>query len=323
MLTYIIRRLLQLIPVLIGITVISFIVIHLAPGKPTDIMTQLNPKVSTEAREKLERIYGLDKPIYVQYMNWLKKLIKFDFGKSFMDGRPAIEKVLERMPVTIAINLLSIFLIFLVSIPIGVKSAVNRGSMFDNLTTVCLFALFAMPGFWIALISMSFFGVYLGWLPVSGITSIDFENYNIFNKVLDVSHHLILPVLVASLGGLAGISRYMKQSMLNVINEDYIRTARAKGLSEREVIYRHAMRNALLPIVTIIGLSIPGLLSGSVIFEQVFNIPGMGRLMIEAVFARDYNVIMCDLVIATVLTLLSILITDIVYCYIDPRIRYG
>ncbi len=323
MLSYIIRRLFQIIPVLIGITIVSFIVIHLAPGKPTDMMTQLSPKVSLEAREKLEKIYGLDKPLHIQYIIWLKKLIKLDFGKSFVDQRSAIKKITERMPITILINFLSIMTIFLIAIPIGIRSAVNRGSIFDKTSTLFVFLLFAAPGFWLALILMSFFGVRLGWVPVSGITSLDFENFTIFRKILDLSHHLILPVLVASIGGLAGISRYARQSMLNVIHADYIRTARAKGLSEHAVIYKHALKNALLPIITIIGLSIPGLISGSVIFESVFNIPGMGRLMVEAVFARDYNVIMGGLVMSALLTLLGNLIADIAYSYADPRIRYG
>lgn len=323
MLTYIVRRLLQLIPVLLGITIISFIVIHLAPGKPTDMMTQLNPKASLEAREKLEKIYGLDKPLHTQYIIWLERLIKFDFGNSFTDGRPAVKKILERMPVTILINSLSIVIIFLISIPVGIRSAVKRGSLFDRISTVFVFLLFAAPSFWLALILMSLFGVGLGWVPVSGIASLDFENFSIAKKVLDVSHHLILPVLVASLGGFAGISRYMRQSMLNVIHQDYIRTAKAKGLPERAVIYRHALKNALLPIITIVGLSIPGLIGGSVIFESVFNIPGMGRLMVEAVFARDYNVIMGGLVLSALLTLIGNLIADIAYSYADPRIRYG
>ncbi len=323
MLHYIIKRLLQLVPVLLGITIISFIVIHLAPGKPTDMMTQLSPKVSLEAREKLEKIYGLDKPLHIQYIIWLKKLIKLDFGKSFVDQRSAIKKITERMPITILINSLSIITIFLISIPIGIRSAVNRGSMFDKTSTLFVFLLFAAPGFWLALILMSFFGVRLGWVPVSGIASLDFENFTIFRKILDLSYHLILPVLVASLGGLAGISRYARQSMLNVIHADYIRTARAKGLSEHAVIYKHALKNALLPIITILGLSIPGLISGSVIFESVFNIPGMGRLMVEAVFARDYNVIMGGLVLSALLTLVGNLIADIAYSYADPRIRYG
>jgi len=322
MLLYIAKRFINLIPLLLGITIISFIIIHLAPGSPTDIVTQMNPKVSFEAREKMEKLYGFDKPLYTQYFEWLKKLARFDFGKSFIDGRSVTEKIIERMPITLFINILSIMMIFLISIPIGVRSALHRGSLFDKVTTVLLFLLFAAPGFWLALILMSFFGLKLGWLPISGITSLDFENMDLLMKIKDVAHHLILPVFVAGLGGLAGISRYTRERMLHVINEDYVRTAKAKGLPEKTVIYRHALRNALLPIITIIGLSIPGLISGSVIFESVFNIPGMGRLMVEAVFARDYNVIMGGLVISAILTLIGNLIADIAYSYADPRIRY-
>ena len=322
MLSYIIRRLTHIIPILLGITIISFTVIHLAPGKPTDLMVQLNPKVDFEAREKLNQIYGLDKPLHIQYISWLKKLARFDFGRSFIDNRPVIEKILERLPITILINVLAMTIIFLFSIPIGIKSAVKRGSIFDKTTTVFVFLGFAAPSFWLGLLLMFFFGVRLGILPVSGIVSLDFENYAFLDKVVDVLRHLILPVTVATVGGLAGVSRYMRQSMLNVISQDYIRTARAKGLSERAVIYKHALRNALLPIITILGLSIPGLISGSVILETIFSIPGIGRLMVESVFARDYNVIMAGLVISALLTLLGNLMADIAYVYADPRIRY-
>ena len=311
-----------MVPVLLGITLISFAVIHLAPGKPTDLMLQLNPKVDFEAREKLDRIYGLDKPLPVQYFNWLKRLARFDFGRSFADARPVSEKILERLPVTVLINVLAIAVIFLFSIPIGIKSAVKRGSSFDRITTVLVFMGFAIPSFWLALILMSFFGVRLGLLPISGITALDFENFTLIRKILDVGHHLILPVSVASVGGVAGVSRYMRQSMIAAVSEDYIRTARAKGLSERTVIYKHALRNAMLPIITILGLSIPGLISGSVILETIFSIPGIGRLMVESVFARDYNVIMAGLFVSALLTLLGNLIADIAYVYADPRIRY-
>ena len=322
MLRYVIRRVIQIIPVLLGITIISFAVIHLAPGKPTDMMVQLNPKVDFEAREKLNKIYGLDDPLHVQYFNWLKKISSFDFGRSFVDNRPVIDKIKERLPITILINVLAIFVIFILSIPIGIKSAVNRGSFFDKATTVFVFLGFAAPSFWLALLLMSFFGVRLGILPVSGITSLDFENLPLFAKSIDLIRHLILPVTVASIGGLAGISRYMRQSMLGVISQDYIRTARAKGLKETEVIYKHALRNALLPIITVLGLSIPGLISGSVILETIFGIPGIGRLMVESVFARDYNVIMAGLFISALLTLIGNLVADIMYAFSDPRIRY-
>jgi len=322
MVRYIAQRLIQIIPILLGITIISFAVIHLAPGKPTDLMIQLNPKIDLEAREKLTQIYGFDKPLHVQYLNWLKKIVRFDFGRSFVDNRPVIDKILERLPITILINVLAMLVIFIFSIPIGIKSAVTRGSLFDRTTTIFVFVGFAMPSFWLALILMSFFGVRLGILPVSGIMSLDFENFTLFHKLIDIMRHLLLPVIVAGFGGLAGVSRYMRQSMLNVISQDYVRTARAKGLSEKIVIYKHALKNALLPIITILGLSIPGLISGSVILETIFSIPGMGRLMVESVFTRDFNTIMAGLVISALLTLAGNLIADITYAYIDPRIRY-
>ncbi len=321
MIGFIIKRIINLIPVLLGITIISFAVIHLAPGKPTDAMMQMNPKASLEAQERLEEIFGLDKPLYTQYIDWLRKIAVMDFGISFVDGRPVIKKIMERMPITIFINVLALIVIMSLAIPIGITSAVKRGSFFDKSTTVLVFAGFAIPSFWLALILMSFFGVKLGWVPVSGIASLDFENFSGIKKVLDVTHHLILPIFVLSIGSLAGFSRYMRQSMLGVIDQDYIRTARAKGLPEDTVIYKHALKNALLPIVTILGLSIPTLISGSLIFETVFNIPGMGRLMVESVFTRDYNTVMAGLVLTAFLTLFGNLLADIMYFYIDPRIR--
>lgn len=323
MITYIIKRLLSLIPVFIGITIITFVVIHLAPGKITDQSMELRTKVSLEARERLERLYNLDKPIHVQYILWLKRLIAFDFGDSFVDQRPVMDKILERLPVTLLINILSMFFIFLVAVPIGVMSAVRRGSLFDKASTLFVFVGFAMPGFWLALILMSVFGVRLGWFPVVGLKSLDFEKFSIIGKFLDASWHLALPVLVSAFGGLAGISRYMRQSMLNVMHEDYIRTARAKGLKERDVILNHALRNALLPIVTILGLSIPGLIGGSIIFETIFGIPGMGQLFYQSVMARDLATVMAILVIGAILTLLANLAADIAYSYVDPRIRMG
>ena len=321
MIKYITKRIIQIIPTLIGITIISFIVIRLAPGKPTDLTTQLNPKISYQARERIEKAFGFDKPVYIQYLNWVKKIVRFDFGRSFIDGRPVMQKIRERLPITLLINILSLIFIFILAVPIGIKSAVQRDSFYDKVATVILFVLFAAPGFWLALMLMSFFGVHLGILPVSGIASLDFDKLNMGAKILDVAKHLILPVTVASLGGLAGISRYTRQSMLKSLHEDYIRTAVSKGLDERRVIYVHALRNALLPIITILGLSIPGLISGSVIFESVFNIPGMGRLMVESVFSRDYNVIMAGLFFSALLTLFGNLIADIAYFYADPRIR--
>jgi len=322
MLPYLLKRLILLIPMLLGITLVSFIVIHLAPGSPTDMQTMMNPKVSLEAQKRLRELYGLDKPLHVQYWDWLSRLVRLDLGRSFApDGRPVWDKIKERLPVTISINLLAMGLILVVAIPIGVIAATHPHSWFDRATTIFVFIGFAMPGFWLALLLMMFFGVYLDWLPISGLTSLFFEKLTFGEKVVDLARHLILPVLVSAFGGLAGMSRYMRGNMLEVIRQDYITTARAKGLAERTVIFKHAMRNALLPVVTILGLSVPGLIGGGVIFESIFAIPGMGQLFYGAVMARDYPLVMGLLVIGAVLTLLGNLLADISYALVDPRLR--
>ncbi|MEW6615294.1 MAG: ABC transporter permease [Thermodesulfobacteriota bacterium] len=319
---YLIRRLVSMIPLLLGITVISFAVIHLAPGAPTGLQTDLNPKITAEARARLEKIYGLDKPLHTQYLLWLKRLVVLDLGNSFsMDGRPVTDKIIERIPVTILINALSLFLIILISIPIGVISASYQNSFFDKFTTVFVFAGFAVPTFWLALLLMILFGVNLGWLPISGLKSLNYEYLPTLGMIMDRAKHLILPIFVSAFGGLAGLSRYTRSNMLEVIRQDYIMTARSKGLAERVVIFKHALRNALLPVITILGLSVPGLIGGSVIFETIFAIPGMGQLFYMSVMARDYPVIMGILVIGSVLTLMGNLIADISYALVDPRIK--
>ncbi len=306
-----------------GITIISFAVIHLAPGGPLSPMTEFNPKFTPEMRARLRAEFGLDKPLHIQYLRWLKGLLTLDLGRSFApDRRPVWDKIKERLPVTILINVLSMLLILAVGIPLGVASAVREGSLFDRGTTVLVFIGYAMPGFWLALLLMLLFGIKLGWLPISGLHSLmGYESLSPWEKVLDWAKHLVLPVFVATFGGLAGVSRYMRYSMLEALSQDYILTARAKGLPEHTVIYKHALRNALLPIITILGLSVPGLVGGSVIFESIFGIPGVGQLMWQAVMARDYPVIMGNLVIVSVLTLLGNLLADLGYALADPRIR--
>ncbi len=273
MFNYIVRRLVLLVPLLLGITLISFIVIHLAPGEPTDIQTQMNPQASSELQERLRVQYGLDQPLYIQYGRWLGRLVQLDFGESFAtDRRPVLEKIAERLPVTILLNVLSIVFILGISVPLGIISAIRRNSGFDRATTVLVFTGFAMPSFWLALLMMDWFGVRLGLLPVSGLKSLGYEYLGWGDQILDRINHLILPVFVSAIGGLAGFSRYMRSNMLEVVRQDYILTARAKGLAERTVIYKHALRNALLPVITILGLSVPGLIGGSVIFETIFAI---------------------------------------------------
>jgi peptide/nickel transport system permease protein len=321
MLSYISRRLLMMVPLMFGITIISFIVIHLAPGGPVEVQIEMQMKASAEARENLKRLYGLDKPLHEQYIDWLKRLVTLDFGKSFVDGRDVLDKIIERVPITLGINVLSILVIFSIAIPIGILSAVKQYSLFDKVATVFVFVGFSTPTFWLALLLMILFGVSLGVLPISGIQSIDTSGMNTFERIVDVIKHLILPVGVSAFAGVAGMSRYSRSSMLEVIRQDYIRTARAKGLSEREVIMKHAFRNALMPIVTILGLMVPALIGGSVIFETIFAIPGMGQLFYSSAMARDYPTIMGVLVIGATLTLLGNMLADIAYAFIDPRIR--
>ncbi len=321
MFKYIVKKILGLIPVFFGITLISFFVIHLAPGKPTDLGTAMNPKVSYESRARMEKLYGLDKPVGEQYVNWVKRFVVFDFGRSYIDDRPVSERILERIPVTLAINISSMLLILGVGIPLGILSAIRRNSTLDRFSTVFVFAGFSAPEFWIALLSMSLFCITLGWFPVSGIKSLDFEYLTLGGKVLDVAWHMILPVCIAAFGSLAGISRYMRSSVIGIMDLDFIRAARAKGITESTVILRHAVKNALLPVVTIIGLSVPGLIGGSVIFESIFAIPGMGRLFYDSVMARDYPTIMGVLSVGAVLTLFGNLLADLAYHAADPRIR--
>ena len=322
MFAYIVKRLINCIPTFFGITLITFVVIRLAPGNPTFYEGAFNPKVKPEAVKRLERLYGLDKPLHIQYLRWLRRIVRLDFGTSFVDGKPVIEKIKERLPVTLLINLLSLLLILIFAIPIGIVSAVKRNSLLDKSLTVFVFIGFSMPGYWLALLLMILFGVKLRILPISGLESLNAAHMHGLALFWDRVKHLILPVFISAFGGLAGFSRYMRQSMLEQLNQDYIVTARAKGLPERTVVLKHALKNALMPIVTLLGLSVPGLIGGSVIFETIFAIPGMGQLFYEAAMARDYPTIMGILTIGAALTLLGNLAADITYALIDPRIRY-
>ncbi len=324
MLPYILRRLGLMIPMLVGISLISFFVIHLTPGEPGALATEMNPKMTREARERIRTFYGLDKPLHVQYYQWVKRMVRLDFGRSFSsDGRPVISKIKERLPITISINLLSLVLILVIGIPIGIYGARYKDTWVDKSLTAFVFAGYAVPTFWLALLFMLLFGVYLDVFPISGIKSFNFEELSFLEKLLDVARHLVLPVFIAGIGGLAGISRYMKSSLLEVLRQDYITTAYAKGVPEKLILRRHALRNALLPVITILGLSVPGLIGGSVIFESIFGIPGMGQLFYMSVMSRDYPTIMGVLVIGAFLTLVGNLLADISYAVADPRIRIG
>lgn len=320
--TFLVKRIALMIPTLIGITIISFAVMKMAPGDPTSLMTDLNPNMNEEAVKRIRAHYGLDQPWHVQYFKWLRNMMVLDFGRSFApDNRPVINKIAERIPITLLINILSMALIFSVAIPLGVMSAVKQDSLFDRISSLFVFIGFAIPTFWLALLLMILFGVKLDWLPISGFRSLNYSQLSSIGQVMDIGKHLILPIFVSAFGGLAGMSRYMRSNMLEVIRQDYITTARAKGLDERTVIFKHAFRNALLPVITLLGLSVPGLIGGSVIFETIFAIPGMGQLFYQSVMMRDYPTIMGILVIGAALTLFGNLLADLLYSWADPRIR--
>ncbi len=324
MVPYLLKRIAMLLPLLLGITLITFTVIHLAPGEPVEMQTAMSPKITAETRQRLRAYYGLDRPLHVQYGLWLRRIVRLDFGRSFApDNRPVMDKIKERIPVTLSLNLIALLLEFGVALPIGILAAVRRNSLLDKGLTLFVFLGFAMPTFWLALLLMYFFGVKLEWLPISGLHSLGSNKLTAGAWFLDLAKHLLLPIGVATFGSLAGLSRYIRSTMLEVIGQDYITTARAKGLSERCVILKHALRNALLPVITLLGFSLPGLIGGSVIFETIFAIPGMGQLFFMGVMARDYPLVMGILVIGAGLTLVGNLLADLCYSLADPRIRHG
>lgn len=323
MTAYIAKRLLNLIPMMLGITLITYLVIFLAPGGPAaGIMSDLNPKVSAEYKETLVKQYHFDKPFYEQYARWIVRIARLDFGNSIQDNQPVIDKILERLPRTLLLTGLSLILAFLLAIPLGIFSALKQNTLWDRGIAVFVFLGFSLPMYWIALLLMIFFGIQLGWFPITGFRSIMADEMTSWQRSIDVARHLALPLIVTGLTGLAGLSRYMRNSMLEVIRQDYIRTARAKGLTEKRVIFVHALRNTLIPIITILGFSLPELISAGIIFETIFSYPGLGLLAYQAVMTRDIFLIMGTATFSAFLTLVGNMVADILYAYADPRIRY-
>lgn len=323
MLKYLIKRLISTIPVLFGITLISFFIINLTPGSPTDLQTELNPRITPEIVEKLRKHYDLDKPIYVRYIKWVKNIAKLDFGNSLSpDGRKVIDKIKERLPVTLSISLLSMIIMFIFSIPLGIYISVNKGKFKERIITFLSFFFYSMPSFWLAIILIVVFGIYFRVLPISGLKSINYTQLSTFDKILDLVKHLILPIIVATTGSIAYMSRYVASNLDEVLKQEYILLAKIKGVPEKVILRKHALRNALIPVITILGLSVPGLIGGSVIFETIFSIPGMGQLFFQSAMSRDYPVIMALLVLSSFLTLLGNILADIGYALADPRIRY-
>jgi peptide/nickel transport system permease protein len=336
MFKYLIKRVLWMIPMLIGISLISFFIMHLAPGDITSNEAAFNPKASEESRQKLREMYNLDKPIIVQYGLWLKRMVTLDFGQSFAshqkpvfwqttdaEGNVTEGLIQQALPITLMINLLGLAITLSLAIPLGIIAARKYQGWQDRSITLFNFIGFSIPGFWLSLLLMYWLGVVNNWFPISGMHSLNYESLDTWDKIKDTFSHLFLPVVIPSITGLAGITLFVKNGMLDVLQQDYITTARAKGLGEHKVVYTHALRNALLPLITIIGLSIPGLIGGSVIAETIFAIPGMGKLFYDAVLMRDFPVVMGILTIGSALTLVGNLLADVAYAWADPRVRRG
>ena len=318
MASFILRRLAQMFVTLVGISIISWVIITLAPGGPIGLT--LDPKASPKVIEQMMKNYDLDKPIYQQYFLWLKKLFT---GKlySFKDGRPVMQKINERIWNTLLLNLVATIIIFSLAIPLGVFSAKRQYSFLDNLGTFGAYLGVSAPSFWLAYLLILGTVLLFGY-PVLGMRSFVTEDFTTTEIVLDRIWHLMLPSIIMAIHGIASLSRYTRSSMLEVIRQDYIRTAKAKGVSEETVYYKHGLRNAMLPTITIFGFMIPGLIGGSIIMETVFAWPGIGQLAYQAILARDYPVLMTLNTIAAVLTLVGNFIADILYGIADPRIRY-
>ena len=324
---YVLKLLLQMVPLLIGITIISFAMMHLAPGGPMAVAVgdeEMQASLTPEQVDRIRARYGLDQPIHIQYFRWVSNMARGDFGTSFTQNRPVGTIILERLPNTLYLMFVVIVLAYLIAIPIGVWSAIRQYSVFDMSVTTLAFWGQAMPNFWLALLLIFTFAIRYPGIPTSGMATygVDLSTSGFVEVLFDRLRHFILPVTVLTAQRTTALTRYMRSSMLDVIRLDYVRTARAKGLAERAVLYRHALKNAILPVITLAGFTLSQLFSGSVIVERIFSWPGLGNLSIQAIFQRDYAIIMAFVTIGALLTVTGMLLVDIAYAYVDPRIRF-
>ena len=315
---YIIKRILQVIPLLILVSLISFFIIRLSPVDPLAEL-RLNPSISQETLNKEMKRLKLDKPIYIQYASWAKSFVQGDLGYTSA-GEKVSTKLKERIPNTLLLTSIVIFMTWIVGIPLGVLAAIKKETAFDRILTVVSSIGMAIPSFFFAIL-MLIFAVKTGWFPVGGLTSYDFNEMSFCGKVMDLSKHLVLPVIVLFTISLSGLQRQMRANMLEVLDSDYVKFARAKGLSENKVIFKHALRNAINPMITLLGFEFAGLLSGAALTEYVFQYPGLGRLILEAVMKSDINLVMASLMMGTIMLILGNLIADILLMIADPRIR--
>lgn len=315
---YIFKRILQVIPLLILVSLISFFIIRLSPVDPLAEL-RLNPSISQETLNKEMKRLKLDKPIYIQYVSWAKSFVQGDLGYTSA-GEKVSTKLKERIPNTLLLTSIVIFMTWIVGIPLGVLSAIKKETAFDRILTVISSIGMAIPSFFFAIL-MLIFAVKTGWFPVGGLTSYDFNEMSMLGKIVDLSKHLVLPVIVLFTISLSGLQRQMRANMLEVLDSDYVKFARAKGLSEGKVIFKHALRNAINPMITLLGFEFAGLLSGAALTEYVFQYPGLGRLILEAVMKSDINLVMASLMMGTIMLILGNLIADILLMIADPRTR--
>ena len=319
LINFIFRNIWQRIILLVFISIISHSVIHLAPGEPA-LVDPSNPRMKPEDIQRIRAAYHLDEPLHIQYVFWVRDLFTGEL-KSFKDNQPVVKKIWDRFLNSLPLFLVSMMIIWFLAFPVGIKAALNRNSIFDRVSTFFSYALISFPGFFMAYLLIIFM-VKTFDVPVIGMRTFGLEEAPLLLQSMDRVWHLTLPAMISAVGGLAVLSRYVRSQMLEVIHQDYMRTARAKGLPEDQVIYRHGLRNALLPFITMFGLSIPGLIGGSVIFETIFAWPGMGRLGFEAILARDFPVILTLTFFSAILVLLGTLVSDILYAVADPRIKF-
>jgi peptide/nickel transport system permease protein len=313
--TYLIRRLVGAVPLLIFISMISFAIVHLAPGGPAAIYLGTNANASSVAQ--VNHALGLDRPIYVQYLKWAGAMLRGDFGHSFSDGAPVLHKVAQALPVTLCLTLSAFVLAWLVGIAIGVAEALHPFTRLDYALTVFSFLFISVPTFFLGMLLILAFTVDLGLLPSIGMTT-----QGAPFSFADLARHMVMPVISLALVEVAARARYVRAAVLETLSEDFVRTARAKGLPGLLVVYKHVLRNALMPLVTIFGLTLPGLFGGALFIEQIFALPGMGRLAVEAVFSRDYPTVMAVNMIAALLVVAGNLLADLMYGWVDPRVRY-
>jgi peptide/nickel transport system permease protein len=318
---YLIRRLLLAIPLLFAVITLIFVLVEVAPGDAADRF--LNPEMPPEVRRNIMEKWGLDQPPWVRYGRMMKNLMTGDFGRSLDSERPVLDLIRERLPNTLLLGATTLGLIYLVGVVVGTIQAVRQHRPADSILSAVTLFFYSMPDFWLGLMLMLVFSLKLGWLPSSGMKDPVWHDQLWFGgRVLDIAKHLVLPGVALGIAYAGGIARYMRSSMLEVIRQDYVRTARAKGLSESAVILRHALRNALIPIVTLLGLSLPALFSGAVVVETIFAWPGMGRLIVESIFAQDLPALIGCFFFSTLLVVAGNLLADVLYTVVDPRIKY-